>query len=328
MKKSVLLGLALLGISGHAGATKVEFGVAYRNVGSTLWEQGWARLGVSDFPLLGGKFAAGVSNRAADLAYTRGLSLAPLGAATSRTDLAVTYQGGVRVSSRANASLGPVALNLGGAYFTTSALNVDPLAAWAFAPLDMRDQGWNADLTLRYRVSRTLVAVAGGEFGPQHQGFLGVEGRQELTRTLPLPADAEPGTEPDTENLGTLAWRVGGRAGQGVLGVTAGVTYATEAGVSLGLDGLLGPDAYGVTGSLYAPDLLGDGSTLRLYAAYEPWRVASTPLRVGLEAGLKAGPGQLSLNVAGGLSSVGAGGFGVKVGYSLPLDAPADDQTP
>ncbi|PNY82724.1 hypothetical protein [Deinococcus koreensis] len=313
---------------GGAGATGIDFGVAYRSGQGTLLDSAWARVGVSDVDFLGGAVSAGVSTRAADLAYARSLSLPPLGAVTSRSDLAVTWQGGVRLSSRATASLGPVALNLGGAYFTTSALNVDPLAAWAAAPTDLRAQGWNADITARYRVNRTLVAVAGGEFGPQNHGLLGVEGRRELTRTLPPAEGDDADTPPETETTGTLTWRLGARAGQDVLAATAGLSYATPAGLSLAVDGLLGPDDLGLSASVNAPDTLGEGSTLRLYAAYEPWRTASAPLRVGAEYGRPLGAGQLALNVSGGRDRQGVSGFGARLGYRLTLGAASPEQGP
>lgn len=316
MKRLAVLAFLL---AGGAGATSLEFGVAYRTPGSGLLDQGWARVGVSDVDLLGGRVSAGVSSRAVDVGFVRGLSLAPVGNATARADVAVTYAGGVRLSSRTTASLGPVALNVGGAYFTAPATDIDPLAAWTPAPTDLRPQGWAADVTARYRVNRTLVAVLGGEFGAQPQGFAGVEGRRDLTRTLPLDPAADPGTEPDTESLGTLSWRAGVRAGTGVLGATGGVTYATGSGLSVAVDALLGPGALGLSGSVSAPDALGEGSTLRLYAAYEPWRTASAPLRAGVEASMPAGPGQLGVTVSGGRSALGAAGFGAKVSFTLPL---------
>lgn len=314
-----VLALSVGALLNTAGATSLDFGASYRSVGADLMQRGWARFGVSEVDFMGGTFSAGVSNRAADVGFSRSLSLAPLGVANARTDLAVTWQGGVRLASRATATLGPVALNLGGAYFTTNLTNIDPLAAWAFAPQDLRENGWNADVAARYRVNRTLVAVLGGEFGAQYQGFVGVEGRRDFTRMLPLAPDADPESEPDTENLGSLSWRVGARAGQSVLGATLGATYATESGVNLALDGLLGPNTFGVTGSLGAPNLLGEGSTLRLYAAYEPWRVASTMLRAGLEGTLPVGAGELGFNVSGGKSGLGITGYGAKVTYRLPL---------
>ncbi|PJI51924.1 hypothetical protein CTI14_51295, partial [Methylobacterium radiotolerans] len=81
--------------------------------------------------------------------------------------------------------LGPLALNVGGAYFTRPSR---PSTRWPPGTLapgpTSAPSGWNADLSVRYRVSRTLIAVGGGEFGTQASGFLGVEGRQDLTQVV------------------------------------------------------------------------------------------------------------------------------------------------
>ncbi|UQN05777.1 hypothetical protein [Deinococcus sp. QL22] len=344
--RGMALGAALLGST--AGAVDLDFGVAYQvDTGRTgtetvgggkFWQQTTTRVGVSNFSVLGGTpfagtLSAGVSNRAVDVGYALGLSLPPLGAVSSRTDLAVTWQGGLRLSSRATGTAGPVALNAGASFFTTSATAVDPLAAWTFAPTDLRNRGYTADVAARYRLSRTLVAVLGGEFGAQNQGFVGIESRRDLTRVLAPSEGDDPTLEPATERTGSLTFRAGARAGQGILGVTGGVTYATEEGLSLGLDALVGRGqtdpgstglmvtglTYGLTASVTAPDLLGEGSSIRLYSAYEPWRTASAPLRVGAEASLPIGPGELSLDVRGGRNPSGTAGFGARVGYRLPL---------
>lgn len=312
--------LALAGAcGGAAGAVTLDFGVSYRSGGAQLWDGGLLRLGVTDLPLGRATLSAGVSNRAVEAGISGGLSLPPAGALNLRADAALTYRGGVRLASRASGTLGPVALNVGGAFFTAAATDVDPLAAWTLTPTDLRERGWTADFTARYRVTRNLVAVLGGEFGPQNHGLAGAEWRRDLTRVLPPAEGDEPGTEPLTETTGSVTLRLGARAGQDVLGVTGGVSYTAESGLSLGLDALAGAGGWGVVGSLSAPDPLGEGSDARLYVAYEPWRRASAPLRAGAEVSVPAGPGTLSAAVRGGTNAGGAGGFGVRVGYSLPL---------
>ncbi|CAM3641379.1 hypothetical protein [Deinococcus frigens] len=314
----VLWGTALTGtaLTGTVGATALDFGVSYHGGAQG---GGWARVGVSDFPALGGRVSAGLSTRAAEVGYGRSLALPPLGVVTARVDAAVALTGGVRMSSRLGGSVGPVALNLWAAGFSTSAGRIDPLALWNFDATDSRERGVAADLRARYRVSRTLIAVAGGEFGGQNMGTVGVEGRRELTRTLPPEEGAQPGDEPETEPVGTLTWRAGVRAGQNVLGVTGGVSYAAESGLNLGLDALVGPKAFGITGSVDAGELLGPGSSVRLYAAYEPWRTTTTPLRAGLAATRPLGGGEVGLNVSGGRSVDGTTGYGARLTYTLPL---------
>jgi hypothetical protein len=58
---------------------------------------------------------------------------------------------------------------------------------------------------------------------------------------------------------------------------------------------------------------------VRLYAAYEPWRTVSSPLRTGVSASLPAGSGTLTLDASAGRTLQGQAGFGVRVGYTLPL---------
>ncbi|MBZ9753096.1 hypothetical protein K7W42_19855 [Deinococcus sp. HMF7604] len=350
----VLALAAAVGVGG-AQAVTLEFGVSYaRPVGSPLW----AEAGVSDLPLLGGTVTAVAGTRAARLGYVRGLALPPLGAVSVSSDLTVTWQGGVRLASRASGSVGPLALNLGAAAFTTSATAADPNAAFTETATDLRERGISGDLTLRYRLSREVVAVVGGEFGAQPHLLAGVEGRRVLTRPVqgaeaaedaePMAADSLPDTvpsdtlptepptssevapdepapdesalaEPEVELVGTLSWRLGARAGRDVLGLSGGLSYATEAGLTLALDALVGPHTLGLTGSAAWNEVLGEGSTLRLYAAYEPWRTVSSPLRAGVEATLAAGPGTLGVQVNGGRRLDGAAGVGLRVSYALPL---------
>ncbi|NTX99712.1 hypothetical protein [Deinococcus sp. JMULE3] len=354
LRAALLGGLLAAPALTQAHATSLNFGVSYTNPTGTWDFPVWGRLGVDDLsvgggPLTSGTLSAAVSTRALSVGYRQGLSLPPLATVAARTDLTVTWNRLYRLSTRVNASAGPVAVSGGGTTFTLPATGSDPLALYAEAPTDLRLSGWNADLNVRYRVNRDVVAVLGGEFGPQAHGTLGVEGRRALTRVVPpdpadVPEDAgdtgdgsdpAPVPDPETEVTGTVTWRAGARGGADLLAVTGGVGYATPAGVTLNLDGLLGVSdwrsrpntlnghiTWGVGGSVAAPDLLGEGSTLRAYAAYEPWRAAASPLRVGVNASVPAGSGAVNVDVAGGRGRDGALGFGVKVGYSFDLARP------
>lgn len=311
----MMAALALAGwCGGTAGAANLDFGAAYRTgAGGSLFQAG-----VSDVTFAGGTVSAALSNRAAEVSLTRSVGLPPAGGGNARLDAALVWRGGLRLSAGAAGTLGPVALNLGAAFFTAGVTAVDPLAAWTLAPADLRASGWNADFTARYRVSRTLIAVAGGEFGPQNHLLGGAEWRRDLIRVLP-PAQDNPQAEPETERTGTLALRLGGRVGRDVLGVTGGVTYSSEAGLSLALDALAGPGKWGVLSSVTAPDVLGEGSTARLYVAYEPWRRVSAPLRAGVESTLPVGSGTLRVDVRGGTDGVGA-----RISYRVPLGSGPD----
>lgn len=312
MKKFLATAL-LLGCT--AQAVNLDFGVSYPLT---------ARVGVSDWGVLGGRVGAGLSTKGADLSYARVLALPPLGAVSVSSRAQVAWAGGYWLESRGTGALGPVAVNLGGNVFSTPASTFDALAYYILTPTDTRPSGWNADLSVRYRVNRNAVAVLGGEFGGQTNGFAGVELRRDLTRTLPPAEGDDPEAPPETESLGTLTYRLGVRAGRDVLGATAGITYATQSGRTLALDAQLGPSrsgnaGYGVVGSVGFGEVLGDGSSLRAYAAYEPWREYAAPLRVGLEASKPLGRGTLGLNLRGGQNRLGETGFGVSATYSFPL---------
>lgn len=382
VRAALWLGLGLSTGLGAGEAATLEFGASYV---SALPGGAGVRFGVTDVAVAGGQLGAAVSDRALEVGFRRGLALPPLGAVTASTDVVVAWSGGVRAVSRATGALGPVALNVGASVFTVPAAHVDPLSVWSFAPTDVRAAGWNADVTVRYRVSRTLVAVGGAELGGQASGFVGLEGRRDLTRPVPAsevegtgpevsefgnaaPGNAAPGDAaagpagdssadapivdptgpdlagetaelpqlgpsepvppeletpesdfPELETTGTLGWRVGARAGQGVFGVTGGVTYAAASGLTLGADALLGPGALGLSASLTAPDVFGEGSALRVYGAFEPWRAVSLPLRVGVETSVPLGAGTLGVDLRGGQDARGAPGYGVRLSYRLPL---------
>ncbi|WP_291424538.1 hypothetical protein [Deinococcus sp.] len=317
----------------NAGAMSADFSVGSTGASGTL-----ARVGVSEITLAGGNFSVGLSNRAADVGFSRGLALPPLGAVNVTSGAKLAYDGGLQLSALASGTLGPVALKLGSAYFTAPATTFDPLVPWTLTPTDLRPRGWNTALNLRYRLSRARVLVLGGEFGPQNNGLFEVETHRDLTRTLPPAEGDDPSAPPETERTGTLTYRLGACAGHDALGVVGGVSYATEAGRTFTLDAQFGPErgghsGLGVVGSVAVADVLGEGSTLRAYGAYEPWRQNAAQLRLGLEGSKPLGPGTLTVAVRGGRTTGAAElGFGLSAGYSLVIGghspAPAGQPAP
>ena len=301
---------------GLAGAVSLDFGVSSAPAGGTALQDSLLRLGVQDVQIAGFGLAAGLSSRAADASLSRSLVLPGLGAARLRADGAVLYSGGLRGGLNLSGTLGPVALTLSGSGWNADPTRFDPLARWAEVAPDLRGSGAAFGLSARYRFSRDLVLNVGGNLGGQSSVLVQAELRQDA-----------------------LSYRLGARAGQDVLGVAAGLTYTDpDSGLSASLDGLAGPGTLGLTGRLGADNLLGDGSTLSLYAAYEPWRTTSETLRGGLQLGLPLGPGTLNLEGYGGTHRGGSSGtpnpdmqglgFGLKVGYVLPLDGQTPDEAP
>ena len=302
LRATCLCGLLLS--AGAAGATSLDFGASLSPQGGSL-----LRAGVGDLPLAGFTLGAGLSSRGLDFSVSRALVLTGLGAARARFDGAALWSGGLRGGLwsgglrgglNLSGTLGPLALALAGSAWNASVDRFDPLARWAEAAPDLRDAGAALALSGRYRLSRAWVLNAQGQLGGQPN----LLAYGELRR-------------------GALSYRLGLRAGEGVLGAAAGLSYAAEDGLSLSADALFGPDSLGLSASLGLDGRLGEDSRLRAYAAYEPWRKAevTAALRYGLEVRVKAGPGQLSLEGRGG-----SGGYGARVGYVLPLGGENADQ--
>ncbi len=310
-----LFALAAL-TSGLAGATSLDFGVSYAPAGGTLLQDGLLRIGVQDVQLGGFGLAAGLSSRALDASFTRSLVLPGLGALRLRADGAALYSGGLRGGLNLSGTAGPVALTLSGSAWNASLTRFDPLARWAEVAPDLRGSGAALGASARYRLNRDTVLNVAGTLGGQSSVLAQAEFRQ-----------------------GVLSYRLGVRAGQNVLGALAGATYADpDTGVTASLDALVGPETLGLNGSLGLDGALGEGSTARLFAAYEPWRTTSEVLRYGVHASFLLGAGTLSLEGYGGtrsgdVQSGGTGGtagqgFGLKVGYLLPLGAEGSEADP
>ena len=288
----------LLALSCTAGATSLDFGASYGTLDGAL-----LRVGVTDYALAGFTLGAGVSSRGIDASVSRAFVLTGLGAARARVGGALLYGGGLSGSLDLSGTVGPVALTFGASAWNAAPDDFDPLARWAQTAPDLRPSGSAFTLSARYRLSRDVVLNAGGTLGAQNSASVVAEFRQEA-----------------------LTYRLGLRAGESVLGVSAGVGYTDpDSGLSAALDVLAGPSTLGLSGNVSLDGALGDGSTLLAYAAYEPWRVQSQTLRAGVQASVQAGPGTLTVDGRGGWSDMTGAGFGVRLGYTLPLDAPADD---
>ncbi|MGY2892940.1 hypothetical protein [Deinococcus sp. UYEF24] len=291
--------------SGLVGATSLDFGVSYASSGGTLAQDGLVRFGVQDVQLGSFSLAAGLGTRGLDAALSRSLVLPGLGVARARVSGAVLFSGGLRGGLSVSGTAGPVALTLTGNAWNAGLTGLDPLARWAEVAPDLRESGASLEAGARYRLNRDVVLNVVGTLG----------GQSNLLAQAELRAEA-------------LSYRFGLRAGQGVLGLSTGATYTDpDSGLNAALDALVGPDTLGLNGHLGLDGALGDGSSLRVFAAYEPWRTTSEVLRYGAQVGLPLGNGTLNLEGYGGSrgqSSQGQG-FCLKVGYVLSLDAVEPD---
>lgn len=272
----------------------------------------------------GNDFGVGISNHFVKLSASRGFALPPVAAGNVYTHAAVSWQGGLQIGAQAEGAAGPFALELSTLYFTQNANYFDPLSHWTYEPTDTRDEGWNTMLKGRYRLARQWIAHLGLEWSGQSNVEAVAEYRHELnTVTPPAPEDG-PDAEPLTERLGTLSGRGGVRVGADLIGAIAGLSYMTETGLELDLDLLAGAaqdsGTFGIKASASREEMLGENSNLRAYFAYEPWRTTAIGMRVGIEAQKTLGPGQISVDVRTGQAPNKELGWGIRLGYSMPLD--------
>lgn len=283
------LGAALL--AGGAGAETLDVSLS----SATSF-----RMALTGVEALDSTFSFGFGNRAADFSVGRGLDLSVLGTVNARVDGALLIgEPGLRgrLGVTASASLGPAAATVTASAWTAPLAALDPLAPFAFEAANTSGGGLGVALNARYRLSRDTLLLTDGALGAQPN--VGVSG--EFRR-------------------GDLSYRVGGRVGSGVLGVTGGLTLRRD-DVTLAVDALLGPNSLGLTGSFSLAAPLPDvDSSLRAYVAYEPWRLSAEPVRVGVALTAALGPGELMGELRGGGTFLG-----VRVAYSLPLDAPPGD---
>lgn len=305
--------LTLLNLSCAAQTTQLDL-----HLSSQLWPQPsahHAQIGVSELPLGPGQFSANLSNRAAIVGYRQSLSLAPLGALDSSAELTRPWSGGLRLSSSVSGGLGPVALQVRGEAFSAPLSAVRPLDQWQETAHDLRPQGWNLNVDGRYRLDRRRIIGAGLETGGQTSVTAGLE----IRPTPPQPSENE---EVVTSTPLNFSYRAGLRAGQNVLGVTAGLTLSNEQGLEWRTDALAGTQ-FGITSRLSLPPV--QDTDLAFYLAYEPWRQTSAPLRYGAELSRPLGRGTVQIAARGGQHHDSQTGGGFEVRYSLPLNT-TDEQ--
>ena len=294
-RRLLLPGLLAASLAMSAQAAQLGFGVSYS---PQAVPTSTARLGITDLNLAGTTLSLYGSTRAAELALRRNLPLTALGTARLGLDLAGVYTGqpGVRLGLTAGGTLGPVALTASGNFWTTPVAALDPLAVWNQDTTDTSPRGAQGQLQARYRLARPLIVQLDAELGRQSNAALVAEYRASEALSL----------------------RLGGRAGAGVLGAQAGVSYRAEA-FTLTADALFGRER-GAALSLDAPALWQIGERpvgLNAYLKYEPWRTTAPTLRYGMDISLPllaARAGELSVGVRGG-----TGGYGVRAGYTFSL---------
>lgn len=299
----LLIPLLLILSSSVAQATDLQLSTQFSTSNRPFLEAA-----VTDLPTGPGQTRFGVSTHAIRASYRQSLSLPALGAVQGDAELSHPWSGGLRLRGQLGGSVGPVSLGIRGEAFNAPLSAEAPLAPWQEEAHDLRPQGWNVNLDARYRLSRFLTAHGHSELGAQANTLAELEWRR------------APAADADPDNV--LLLRGGVRAGQEVLGLSAGLTYRTGNGLDLSADALLGPQP-SLSARLNLPPL-GD-TELSAYASYEPWRRFSAPLRYGADLSRPLGRGQLGVSLRGGQGLDGQPGFGAALQYSLPLGQQGDD---
>lgn len=248
------------------------------------------QVAVTELGLGGLNWSLRASNAVLGVGAQATASLGPLGFGVFGADVDYGLRsGGLRLSTEASGSVGPVAVALGGRVWTAPQQEFSALGAYALRPDDLRAAGWQANVGARYRLSRDLLLIGEGELGGENLAALRGEWRREGG-----------------------SFGVGVIAGQRALAAGAGLTltgdrtdvsawgYASNAGPG----GRLEATVY---------DVLTPESTLSAYVVYEPWRVHSLPLRYGADLSQPLLAGILELGLRGG------DGLAGRLAYRLPL---------
>lgn len=272
----------------------------------------------------GNDLGLGISNHAVKFSASRGFALPLVATGNVYAHAGISWQGGLQVGAQAEGAAGPFALKFSTLHFTQKANYFDPLSFWTYEPTDTREEGWNTTLRGRYRVARQWIAQVDAELRDQTNIAVVAEYRHDLNKVTPPAPEDGPDAEPLVERIGTLSGRGGVRCGTDVVGALAGLSYMTEAGLELEVDVLAGAaqeaGTFGITASAAKDELLGENSNLRAYVAYEPWRINTASMRVGLEAQKTLGPGQIALDIRTGQTLKNELGWGLRLGYSMPLN--------
>jgi hypothetical protein len=246
----------------------------------------------------------GFSLRAVWAGLGGAFDLGPAGRIAADTRLSYVYGDGARVGLNLRGTVGPVALDARGAYWTASAAAEDPLAPLVLRPDPAGESGFLAAADLSYRLGRNDLLRPSVRFSS-------------LSTVLALRYE---------NRSPSLTWSLGGltafQSSGNTFAVVAGLRVVPEdAPFAVSIDGLAGVGpfgfAYGVSADLTA-DLNEEGGVLRLYGAYEPWRDDAITGRAGAELSLPAGPGEIAVDGRVGFTPAVAVG-GVRVAYRLPF---------
>jgi hypothetical protein len=312
--KRFLIFLALMtAFAANARATELEAtgGGVFSGSGSGFTAQiALSNLTILENPDVNLGFA--LSFERAGLTVGAGFDFGPLGRASTNTSFDLVFSGGVRFRTNLRGTLGPIALELDGGFWTASSFEANRFSVFERNPEPISTNSFLIGANAQYRLSRTVTVKFGGRYLPESSRIiLGLETRSD---TFTLSGGAL--LAPQTSGL--------------TFGVTLGVKFVPEdAPYRLGAEIFLGGKPSGFTFGLgldASYDFLNIDEekigNLTAFFVFEPWREdIALPLRFGSNLEFNLGPGALLARGFGGSSVAGQFFYGFQIGYRLNIES-------
>jgi hypothetical protein len=312
--KRFLIFLALLTTFGaNAQATELEatFGTGtFPGAFPFTAQIALSNLQVLENPDLSLGFA--LSTESAGIAIGAGFDFGPLGRASTDTSFDFVFAGGVRFRTNVRGTLGPIALELDGGFWTASGFAANRFSIFERNPEPASNNSFLVGANAQYRLSRSVTVKFGGRYVPESSRIsLGLE-----TRSGAFTLSGGALLAPQTSGL--------------TFGATLGLKFVPEdAPYRLGAEILLGGKPSGFTYGLALDasyDFLNIDEekmgNLSVFFVFEPWREdIALPLRFGTNLEFNLGPGALLARGFGGSSAAGQFFYGFQIGYRLNIES-------
>ncbi len=313
MKRLLIFLILLTAFAANARATELEVtagGVFSGSSNQFSAQIALSNLNVLENPDLSLGFA--LSTERAGVLIGAGFDFGPLGRASTDTSFELIFAGGVRFRTNLRGTLGPVALELDGGFWTASSYAAKHFIIFERNPEPVSTNSFLVGLSAQYRLSRNLTLKFGGRYVPESSRVtLALENR---SGAFTLSGGAL--LAPQTSGL--------------TFGATVGVKFVPEdAPYRLGIEILLGGKPSGFTFGL-ALDASYDflnvdeekTGNLTAFFAFEPWREdIALPLRFGTNLEFNLGPGALLASGFGGATNAGIFYAGFQLGYRLNIES-------
>jgi hypothetical protein len=287
-----------LGVGAFPGATPFSAQIALTNL--TVLENPDLNLGFI------------LSTQRVGVMVGAGFDFGPLGRVSSDTSFDFVFSGGVRFRTNLRGTLGPIALELNGGFWTASSFEANRFSIFERNPDPASQNSFLVGANAQYRLSRSLSVKFGGRYVPESSRVsLGLE-----TRTGEFTLSGGALLAPQTSGL--------------TFGATLGFKFVPEdAPYRLGAEALLGGNPNGFTYGVLLDasyDFLNADEektgNLSAFFAYEPWREdIALQLRFGTTLEFNLGPGVLFSRGFGGSSNAGQFVYGFQFGYRLNIES-------